>query len=546
MRGVLVVFFVCLMAALATATEDRAVLQRNAEEDVARVYSAAGFSVRRSSADDFTHLELTRGGGARADPSSRWPSKAAAPRAHVVGGAHDFDWVPSLVGNALINGAPLSWAGKCFAKNTAMLERLSPTSLQLTVTVSGWAGDCLGDVYVFGDAEALYVRWYMFAGTHTLTLNNVPYEEVRDIEQNGLALFLFEAGAWDTVVDIAEFALLFFDSPWTQADALSFLRDRMNITYAPRSDGFIALDKSRIKSGTYLTTQRFDASEIIIQYGTGSWVGHTTVAIWRTDGQLYVCESTGKNSPNYWPPPYGVVCHLWDEWMQLADAANYAVTVLPLRPDLQAKFNATAANEFLDSRLGMPYGFANFVYGWIDTPEDNLPPPLTGEFLAALLAMASRLAGDEVNMMFIWGLNHRLGTQCNDSACIFDALAQRNLNLTEAMSIPEQDAWVYPDGSQMVCDVFLLEVLKASGIFEPVVFQATEFTPKDLYTLDIWDPNGKSAIQCPTKADADPRWCQVLGSTKMAMPGWNSIAPYSAMCERCPSKYPEYERPAGC
>jgi len=45
---------------------------------------------------------------------------------------------------------------------------------------------------------------------------------------------------------------------------------------------------------------------------------------------------------------------------------------------------------------------------------------------------------------------------------------------------PEQDDWVYPDGKSMVCDVFVLEVYKAAGVFgsPPLNFQATEFTPK--------------------------------------------------------------------
>jgi hypothetical protein len=48
----------------------------------------------------------------------------------------------------------------------------------------------------------------------------------------------------------------------------------------------------------------------------------------------------------------------------------------------QAVFNESAAAAFVQSVVGMPYGFHNFIYGFIDTPEQNFPPPLSSEFLA--------------------------------------------------------------------------------------------------------------------------------------------------------------------
>jgi len=44
----------------------------------------------------------------------------------------------------------------------------------------------------------------------------------------------------------------------------------------------------------YIATQRFDGSEVMIQYGTGSYSGHSVIAF-RVNGTLHVCESNGKN-----------------------------------------------------------------------------------------------------------------------------------------------------------------------------------------------------------------------------------------------------------
>jgi hypothetical protein len=47
---------------------------------------------------------------------------------------------------------------------------------------------------------------------------------------------------------------------------------------------------------------------------------------------------------------------------------------MPLSAEARAKFNETAAIEFFKMTEGLPYGYHNFLFGWIDTPEDNLPP----------------------------------------------------------------------------------------------------------------------------------------------------------------------------
>lgn len=69
----------------------------------------------------------------------------------------------------------------------------------------------------------------------------------------------------------------------------------------------------------------------------------------------------------------------WDEWWDFElnkDDSNPHIALLPLHPDMRAKFNETAAWEYALSMEGKPYGYHNMIFSWIDTLSGNYPPPL--------------------------------------------------------------------------------------------------------------------------------------------------------------------------
>jgi len=39
-----------------------------------------------------------------------------------------------------------------------------------------------------------------------------------------------------------------------------------------------------------------------------------------------------------------------------------------MKAEVRAKFNVTAAAEFFKSVEGVPYGYHNFLFGWLDIP----------------------------------------------------------------------------------------------------------------------------------------------------------------------------------
>ena len=69
----------------------------------------------------------------------------------------------------------------------------------------------------------------------------------------------------------------------------------------------------------------------------------------------------------------------WDEWWDFElkkDDSNPHIALLPLHPNVRAKFNETAAWEYALSMEGKPYGYHNMIFSWIDTIDGNYPPPL--------------------------------------------------------------------------------------------------------------------------------------------------------------------------
>jgi hypothetical protein len=66
------------------------------------------------------------------------------------------------------------------------------------------------------------------------------------------------------------------------------------------------------------------------------------------------------------------------------------------------------------------------------------------------------------------------------------------MGLDDVMGMVEQDGWEYTgqlprDGLSYVCSAYVAAMYKAAGLFGDLEINATEFTPKDVYTLDFFD-----------------------------------------------------------
>jgi len=122
-------------------------------------------------------------------------------------------------------------------------------------------------------------------------------------------------------------------------------------------------------------------------------------------GVLHVCESTTPE----------VVCTPYQQWITHAAAEPRTIILAPLRPDLRANFNRTAAWAFLNSTVGYSYGYFNFLLGWVDTANDNYPcmPPtfdrcLVWEHMELVALMVDKFSPTLAGRFFNQALNHRV------------------------------------------------------------------------------------------------------------------------------------------
>lgn len=221
---------------------------------------------------------------------------------------------------------------------------------------------------------------------------------------------------------------------------------------------------------------------------------------------------------------------------------------MPLSPEYREKFNETAAIEWFRSVEGLPYGYHNFLFSWIDTPEGNLPELLGQDLLPIAFSIFEKFDYNTSNIFYAQSLNKKLGTVNLTIAELADEAAHRGLNLSEVGAMVEKDGWkyhgFYHDGESMVCSCYVAGLWKAAGMFDEYT-DAVEWSPKDVYQVAFFDKNYKRPQQC-VDADPDSPFCQLRGRFRMTFPGFNSIEPYKNMNDFCPSVAPEFVRPSGC
>lgn len=258
---------------------------------------------------------------------------------------------------------------------------------------------------------------------------------------------------------------------------------------------------------------------------------------------MYAIES---NSAWYWPK-VNFQRNPWKQWKQYALNAGHNVAILPMREDIRAKFNVTAAAEWFKKYEGTPYGYHNFIYGWFDTPDQSLPPITDVEFLYVVFALLENFIPDGIKSIVGEAMNKRLKTQNMNLYEVAVIAADKNLTIGQLFSIVEDDEWVYSDGISRVCSSFVASIYKAGGLFGDYHINAAEFTPRDVYQMNFFDKNFTVPEKCK-KATPGLPYCQIMGKYVLDITddGYSTVEPYEHMFEHCPSQPPHYKRPADC
>ncbi|PWA97055.1 hypothetical protein CTI12_AA033010 [Artemisia annua] len=467
------------------------------------------------------------------------------------------DLLPSFVGTISPTNGSVVWNGACFGGNEARMEFTEGDDRGLgggviylkTGEAHSWT--CM-DLYVFATPYRITWDYYFTAREHTLAFES--WEEPAELEyvkQHGVSVFLMPSGMLGTLLSLVDVLPLFSNTKYGQNANLAFLKDHMGATFETRSQPWTAtIDPNDVHSGDFLAVSkirgRWGGFETLEKWVTGAFAGHTAVCMKDDQGNLWVGESGHENEKG----EEIIVVIPWDEWWELAlrDDSNPQIALLPLHPEIRAKWNNTAAWEYALSMSGKPYGYHNMIFSWIDTIGENYPPPIDAHLVISVMSMWARMQPAYAANMWNEALNMRLGTEGLDLYGILDETEKRGISFDELLTIPENDDWVYSDGKSTTCVAFILQIYKAAGVFGHIAdsIQVTEFTIRDAYMLKIFENNQTRLPKWCNNGDAKLPFCQILGKYRMELPQYNTLEPYSNMNEYCPSLPPTYERPTHC
>jgi hypothetical protein len=473
-----------------------------------------------------------------------------------------FEMIPTYVAS-LIPGAPsVSWTSNCFNSVNASAEWIRNTdAVALHFTLTNKKTDFCDEGYILAYIADFTFHYFFLGGESTVEFRGKLSPDVAyDVSTKGFRVFRLPTGITMTVVDIWETLQLFIGGllgesvpEWTAEDNAKFLIDHMGWQLEERPTDLVTIDESTIQSGAFLAIIRFDGLDPMLAWAMGAHTGHTTITL-RVNGVLYVCESTSKTP--YWPYQDGIQMTPWKQWLAQAHAAGFNVAYLPLSAKYQKMFDEKKVYEWFKTVQGLPYGFHNMMFPWIDTPEGNYPPPLSSEFFMVLMQLVEDFlqyfTGTDFLTTDFWGqgLNHRLGTVGLNITEAYMVAGKRGLSFTDLVDLPEQDSWIYQfsgnrSGPSMVCDVFVAQMYKVAGLFGNMDIQATEFTNWDVYTLNIFDSSNRPP-QC-IAADPDLPFCQLMGQYRVSLPYYNTRQAVPHMAEKCPrGQPPMFEKPLNC
>jgi len=451
-----------------------------------------------------------------------------------------YGFIPVYLASLFPNVPSSKYDAKCFKEYSAQVSSFNDEGAEITIKVAKKSSPlCVEDLFLFATQTSLRFHIFHDVGSYTLNFTWVSPFEKQNVLENGFIVFYLPDGVIGSVLDIWETYQL-FNSPKSLEDGIKFYKDHMDVTFVNRTAPNFIPDESEVMDGDYIGTLSFQTGpegeglSTLIAWGTGGHTSHTAICL-RINGTLYVMESSSG----------GITKTPYRQWMN--PSSDVLVVMARLRPELQEKFNNESAIAFFNKVDGLPYGYENFVFGWIDTLNGNYPPPATGEDIPTLLTLMYYLIPSAADLIFGKGLNLRLGTTGLSIMQILDECDARNISAAELVTYPEQDNYIYsnPTGPRMVCDVFVLSMYKQAGIFGDLEFQATELTPKDSYQLQIFDKEWQRPQGCADHSQAGI--CQVTGMYWLELPGFNTIPPYANMDQKCSAIPTEYIRtPVGC
>lgn len=444
-----------------------------------------------------------------------------------------------------------SHATPCFKENNFTINFVDNSTVEVIHSNSGHQGLVCGDAFFYSTMQNFHFEAVYLPGTHKVVFKDLTPYEMEVIRVSGIWIYRYCDSVINLLPDFLR-TLLLFDGGhggW-DGNAPNLLQEEqcINMIYQTTgyqwkrraNDTYVALNQSLIKNGDFLAVTRFIGNDAAIELGTGSHAGHSTMALWQND-TLYILESQG----GHWPKQ-GLQATEYSIWMGWAQAAGYQVAWLPLASEYSAIFNADAVWEWFNTVEGQPYGYENFLWGWVDTANDSFPGLLDPLYLASFFAYAETV-NSNTSVMFNPSINWRLGTKGLNVSQMAIIVAQQGLNFPDLYAMVEEDFTMYGDHYSFTCSAFVTELYKQAGLFGDFAdtINGVEWTPRDIYQSVFIDPNPVLPDNCKA-VDPNSPFCQIMGRWQMEFQGYSTVDIYPAMNQHCPSVPPLYERTPGC
>ena len=455
-------------------------------------------------------------------------------------------------------GEKYTFPSRCFKKNIVSFKEMSQDKITLTLQNFNKTETFCSELFIFHTSNHNYLQFIAFQGEHEIVLKRITQDDKDEIKVNGIKLFSFCSSFMNTIKSLLKTIKTFYGGLGYDVNAKnpkfkpSIPRDmeKANLRvldlfnhYTPerRNNTIVNFDKNIIKSGDALVISRMDGLDPMIMIGSGGHTGHCCICTW-FNGELYVIEA---QDAWYWPKA-GIQRNKWEDWIQWAHNADFNVALLPLREEYRKKLDVEKANAWFENEVeGLPYGYHNFIFTWIDTTTKNFPFFTTTEFAEFFFSILSKIYPKASDLLVTEALNIRLGKKDLTFQQAVAEAARKGKTFEELIAEPELEGVVYHDGLSYVCSCFVVAFWEHGGLFGDIDLSPNEFSPRDLYMLDIFDKEFKRPQEC-IDDNPDLPYCQVMGKFVLTLDNYSTIKPYFHMNERCPSEAPDFIREEGC
>ena len=413
----------------------------------------------------------------------------------------DFQFAPVYVGALKNETQSIEYEGTCFKSLKLEMKYLpdadNAESIQVTIEAKNKKSALCREALFLSTTEKHHYESLFFAKTHVLKFKNLNEDDMIDFDLMGIRAYLFCDGPAETFLGVFNTIKLFLGGLGTnpkypfigshvpeymEKENVHFLKEALDWELQKRDVTEVDVDDDFLHDGDFLAVTRLDGLDEIIMWGTGGRIGHSTVVL-TIDGEKNIVES---QDAWYWPK-HKIQRNPFKQWVQWAKNCDFHVSILPLKDELREKFDNQKALEWFQSVEGMPYGYHNFLFSWIDTPDQNYPPVIAKDFIPIAFEMFGEILPSVMETFFLQAMNHRLGTKGLNFHEVNTEASKRGTNMLELMAQTEEDGWMYSDGYSYVCSCFVVGLYKAAGLFGDMEVNAVEFTPKDVYQLNFFN-----------------------------------------------------------